>query len=106
LTVSSNPFDQMRICAELRGRDTRACLRGVPSQALAGQPGRQLRLIRACRGLAPAVRSDCNEWLGRTPAVVTNGAFPIYGCTKLGPSAMRACVAGAKRLDAALVTFS
>jgi hypothetical protein len=106
LTVSSNPFDQMRICAELRGRDASACLRGVPSQALAGEPKRQLRLIRACGSIAPSARTGCYEWLGRTLAVVTNGAFRERGCTELGRSARRACVAGAKRLDAALVTFS
>jgi hypothetical protein len=106
LTVSSNPFDQMRICASLRGRDARACLRGVPSQALAGEPGQQLRLIRACSRIAVGVQSDCYEWLGRTLAVVTNGAFRERGCTKLAASARNACVAGAKRLDAALVTFS
>jgi hypothetical protein len=37
---------------------------------------------------------------------VTNGAFRERGCTKLAASARNACVAGARRLDAALVTFS
>jgi len=106
LTVSTNPFDQMRICAALRGRDAGACLRGVPSQALAGEPGRQLRLIRGCSRMAVTARSDCYEWLGRTLAVVTNGGFRDRGCTKLAASARKACVAGAKRVDAALVTFS
>jgi hypothetical protein len=106
----------MRICAGLRGRDASACLRGVPSQALAGEPGRQLRLIRACSRqlrliracsrITVAARSECYAWLGRTLAVVTNGAFSERGCMKLTGSARSACVAGAKRLDAALVTFS
>jgi hypothetical protein len=96
----------MRICAGLRGRDASACLRGVPSQALAGEPGRQLRLIRACIRITVAARSECYAWLGRTLAVVTNGAFRERGCMKLTGSARSACVAGAKRLDAALVTFS
>ena len=106
LTVSSNPFEQMRICAGLRGRDASACLRGVPSQALAGEPERQLTLIRSCSRIALAARSDCYEWLGRTLAVVTNGAFRTRGCTRLAANARSACVAGARGLNAALVTFS
>jgi hypothetical protein len=107
LIVSANPFDQMRICSRLRGTDAAACLRGVPDQALSGQPAKQLRLIRACRQMAPDVRGACYEWLGRTLAVVTNGAFRTRGCPKLrAGSAVRACVAGARHMDAALVTFS
>ena len=45
LTISSNPFDQMRVCAKLRAADAAACLRGVPDQALAGEPAQQVRLI-------------------------------------------------------------
>ena len=75
LTVSSSPFDQMRLCAGLRGRDGAACVRGVPDQALAGQPSQQLRLIRACSRMSAGVRRGCYEWLGRTLAVVTNGSF-------------------------------
>jgi len=56
--------------------------------------------------MAVTARSDCYEWLGRTLAVVTNGGFRDRGCTKLAASARKACVAGAKRVDAALVTFS
>jgi len=106
LTISTNPFDQMRVCARLRGGDAEACLRGVPDQALAGEPAEQLRLIRACSRLGASVRPDCYEWLGRTLAVVTNGTFRGRGCAKLGPVARRDCVDGAKQMDAALVTFS
>lgn len=106
LTISSNPFDQMRICAGLRGRDAQACVRGVPYQALAGEPARQLRLIRACARMTAAARPGCYEWLGRTLAVVTNGAFRARGCVKLEPRAQQDCVAGARRMSAALVTFS
>jgi hypothetical protein len=98
LIVSGNPFDQMRICSRLRGADRAACVRGVPDQALAHKPAAQLRLIRMCRS------ADCYAWLGRTLAVVTNGAFR---CERLrGPAARRACAAGARRMNAALVTFS
>jgi hypothetical protein len=107
LIVSANPFDQMRICSRLRGADAAACLRGVPDQALSRQPARQLRLIRECSQMVRDARGACYEWLGRTLAVVTNGAFRHRGCPKLrGESAVRACVAGARRMDAALITFS
>jgi hypothetical protein len=106
LTISSNPFDQMRICARLRGADASACLRGVPDQALAGEPAQQVRLIRACARLGARVRADCYEWLGRTLAVVTNGTFRERGCTRLEPVPRRDCIDGAKSMDDALVTFS
>ncbi len=106
LTISSDPFDQLRVCARMRGLDGAACLRGVPDQALAGQPARQLELIRSCSRVALGLRRGCYEWLGRTLAVVTNGVFRERGCRQLGPSARRACVAGAERIDDALVTFS
>ena len=106
LTISSNPFDQMRVCAELPAADAGACLRGVPDQALAGRAAQQLRLIRDCAHVAEGARSGCYEWLGRTLAVVTNGAFRERGCTRLSPGPRRACMAGALRMNAALVTFS
>jgi hypothetical protein len=96
LTISSDPFDQMRVCSRLAGADASACVRGVPDQALAGEPRRQLRLIRMCK------TQDCFAWLGRTLAVVTNDRFR---CTALARG-RQACVAGAKQLDDALVTFS
>jgi hypothetical protein len=106
LTISSNPFDQMRVCARLRGEDAAACVRGVPDQALAGEPAAQLRLIRRCGRIEGSARGDCYDWLGRTLSVVTNGAFRRDGCTKLDTTARNACVAGATRMNAALVTFS
>jgi hypothetical protein len=106
LTISSNPFDQMRICTGLHARDAEACLKGVPSQALAGQPTRQLRLIRGCARMAVLARSACYSWLGRTLAVITNGAFRARGCTKLSANARKSCVDGATRINEALVTFS
>src|SRR6266498_2254414 len=70
------------------------------------EPAKQLRLIRSCRGIAGAARRDCYAWLGRTLAVVTNGAFRERGCARLGANARRACSSGAARMGAALVTFS
>ena len=106
LTISSNPFDQMRVCRGLGSRDARACMRGVPSQAFAGKPERQLALIRACSRMAASVRSDCYEWLGRTLAVVTNGRFGVRGCSRLAEQGRSACIAGARHAGDALVTFS
>jgi hypothetical protein len=107
LTISSNPFDQMRVCATLRAADATACLRGVPDQALAGESAQQLRLIRECARVVVGARRGCYEWLGRTLAVVTNGAFRASGCTKLSAVvARRDCVSGASRMGDALVTFS
>ena len=97
LTISGDPFEQLRVCTRLRGADAEACVRGVADQALAGKPQRQLALIRSCR------TSDCYSWIGRTLAVVTDGGFR---CTPLSSRARRACLAGAAQMRAALVTFS
>jgi hypothetical protein len=99
LTVSSDPFAQIRVCAQLHGRDAAACVRGVADQALAGEPRRQVALIRRCS----AIGLDCYSWLGRTLAVVTNGTFR---CSVLATRARNACDAGAARMRSALVTFS
>ena len=96
LVVADDPFGQMRVCARLRGLDAHACVRGVADQALAGEPQRQLRLIRLCK------TADCYAWLGRTLAVVTNGGFRCGGLVR-GRSA---CDEGAARIRDALVTFS
>jgi len=96
LVVADDPFEQMRVCAQLQGLDTHACVRGVADQALAGEPQRQLRLIRMCK------TADCYAWLGRTLAVVTNGRFR---CGEL-VHGRAACDEGAARIRDALVTFS
>jgi hypothetical protein len=106
LTISSNPFEQIRVCAQLHGEDAAACVRGVPDQALAGDPAGQLRLIRDCARVDRAARRGCYQWLGRTLAVVTNGTFRERGCTKLDPVARDACVTGSLKMNDALVTFS
>jgi hypothetical protein len=97
LALSSDPFEQIRVCARLSGPDAAACVRGIADQALAGKPQRQLALIRLCR------TADCYAWLGRTLAVVTNGRFR---CAPLAARARRACRAGEAQMRAALVTFS
>jgi hypothetical protein len=96
LELSSDPFEQLRVCVRLHGLDARACVRGVADQALAGEPTQQVRLIRMCR------TSDCFAWLGRTLAVVTNGRFRCAALTR----GEVACKAGAAQMRDALVTFS
>jgi len=97
LTISSDPFEQMRVCMRMSEFDSGACVRGVADQALAGEPRRQLALIRMCR------LNECYMWIGRTLAVVTNGRFD---CAGLAARARMACAAGAGQMHAALVTFS
>jgi hypothetical protein len=97
LAISGDPFEQMRVCVRMSALDSAACVRGVADQALAGEPARQLALIRMCRA------NDCYRWIGRTLAVVTNGRFR---CDALSTRARAACSAGAAQMRAALVTFS
>jgi hypothetical protein len=79
-------------------------LRGVAVQALLGRPRAQLRLLRACARTPAHARVKCYAWFGRTLAVITDGRFR---CSRARPAAARqACVAGARRMGAPLVTFS
>jgi len=96
LVLSTDPFEQLHVCMRMRGLDARACTRGVADQALAGEPSRQLRLIRMCR------TRDCFDWIGRTLAVVSNGRFRCDALTQ----GRAACADGASRVRDALVTFS
>ncbi|MFL5950269.1 MAG: hypothetical protein ACJ74M_01555 [Gaiellaceae bacterium] len=96
LELSSDPFEQLRACRSLRRLDESACVRGVADQALAGEPSRQLSLIRMCG------TRDCYAWLGRTLAVVTNGRFRCAALLR----GRAACTAGAAQMRRALVTFS
>lgn len=106
-SVSSDPFEQTRICARLVADDAVSCLRGAAVQALAGRPERQLALIRACRAIAAEAQQACYEWFGRTLAVVTNGAFRRSGCVRLEHRpARRACITGSRRIGDPLYTFS
>ena len=52
-------------------------------------------------------RTGCYFWLGKTLAVVTDGAFAEEGCPELQSDAVRReCTAGADSMDEALVTLS
>jgi hypothetical protein len=107
LITSTDPFTQMKICAKLRGADVVSCLYGLSVQNLSDVSGaRRVLLIERCGKLRPAARSACYEWLGTGLTVVTNGRFRDLGCPFIGPGGRSPCLAGAKRENDALVTFS
>jgi hypothetical protein len=107
LITSADPFRQMNICARLRGADVVSCLYGISVQNLSAAGGaRRVSLIERCGKLRPAARSGCYEWLGTGLTVVTNGRFRDLGCPFIGPDGRSPCLAGAKRMNQALVTFS
>jgi hypothetical protein len=104
-----DPASQLTICARLRDpADAASCVRGTKVQNLLDAPTRTyVRLIDRCRGFARTPRQACYRWLGKALAVLTNGGFARDGCPRLrGAAARRECLAGARTMDDALVTFS
>jgi hypothetical protein len=102
-----DPVDHARVCTELEGVDTYNCLRGVNVPALDGKVFEQLRLIRTCGDLPTTTRWWCYSWIGRTLAVLTDGAFRERGCAQLEPEhALVSCRAGGARMWQPLRTFS
>jgi hypothetical protein len=101
------PAVQLGICGALpSSADAASCVRGVKVQNLATKTdAAYVRLIRGCDGLT-AARLACYRRLGKTIAVVTDGAFGETGCPALASAAQRACEAGARSMGSALVTFS
>lgn len=102
-----DPAAQLAICARMRAAsDAANCVRGTKVQNLLGSPmGAYVRLIEGCERVGP--RAACYRWLGKALAVLTDGRFARAGCPRLeSASARRACDAGARRMDEALVTFS
>ena len=65
-----------------------------------------VRLIRRCELFAGSTRAGCYTWLGKTLAVLTDGDFEQAGCPELAADAREECVAGARSIEEALVTFS
>jgi hypothetical protein len=107
LITSADPFIQIRICARLRGADTVSCLYGMNIQNVATARGSQrVKLIQRCAGLRRSARGACYEWLGTTLSVVTNGRFQHLACPFIARTGRNACLAGASRMNQALVTFS
>jgi len=107
LITSADPFIQIRICNRLRGADTISCLYGMNIQNVATARGsKRVRLIEQCSILRRSAQGACFEWLGTTLSVVTNGRFRTLACPFIQPDGRNACLAGAGRMNRALVTFS
>ena len=104
----ADPRDQLGLCTGFHGADALSCIHGTKVQNLIGYSNeRFFELIARCEIFAPRVKRGCYEWLGKTIAVVTDGEFTRNGCPELAtPEAERACLAGARSSDDALVTFS
>jgi hypothetical protein len=107
LITSADPFIQIRICNRLHGADTISCLYGMNVQNVATSRGsKRVKLIELCSDLRPSAQGACYEWLGTTLSVVTNGRFKSLACPFIAPNGRNACLAGADRMNRALVTFS
>jgi hypothetical protein len=104
----ADPEEQLAICSRLPAPgDAASCVRGTKVQNLLGAPSDAfVRLIGRCALFAGAPREACYRWLGKTITVVTDGAFARSGCPRLEAAARRACAAGARTSEDALVTFS
>jgi hypothetical protein len=107
LITSADPFIQIRICNRLRGADTISCLYGMNVQNVATARGsKRVKLIERCADLRRSAQGACYEWLGTTLSVVTNGRFKSLACPFIERTGRNACLAGADRMNRALVTFS
>jgi hypothetical protein len=67
---------------------------------------KRVKLIEQCGGLRRSAQGACYEWLGTTLSVVTNGRFQRLACPFIARTGRNACLAGASRMNRALVTFS
>jgi hypothetical protein len=107
LITSPDPFIQIDICSRLRGADTISCLYGMNVQNVAEARGsKRVKLIERCAVLRRSAQGACYEWLGTTLSVVTNGRFKSLACPFIATTGRNACLAGAARMNQALVTFS
>jgi hypothetical protein len=105
----SDPYAQLDICAALPdASDAASCIRGTKVQnLLMASTTTFVRLIGRCELFAGATRAGCYRWLGKALAVVTDGDFERAGCPELAePDARAECLAGARSMGDALVTFS
>ena len=105
----ADPELQLELCAGLAdAADAVACIRGTKTQNLLGAATTAyVRLVRRCEIFPGRVRLACYRWLGKSVAVLTDGAFEREGCPLLPSVAARtACRAGAREREGPLVTFS
>jgi hypothetical protein len=104
-----DPAAQLELCAALPDdSDASNCVRGTKVQNLLGaSTAGYVDLIEGCELFERAPRAACYRWLGKTLAVVTDGAFEGEGCPQLvDADARRYCRSGARSMEDALVTFS
>ena len=104
-----DPAAQLELCADGLGpADQVSCIHGTKVQNVIDYPlSTYLAIISRCDLFTGSVREACYRWLGKTLAVITNGAFERTGCPSIEEPAMaRACVAGARSMDEPLETFS
>jgi hypothetical protein len=107
LITSADPFRQLSICARLNRPDSVSCLYGISVQNLSDARGaRRVALIDRCGRLVHRARGACYTWLGTGLTIVTNGRFRERGCPFIVPGGRSPCLAGARRTNEALVTFS
>jgi hypothetical protein len=105
----ADPAAQLELCAGLGDPgDAASCIRGTKVQNLLGaSTDAFVRLLGQCERFAGSTRAACYRWLGKTVAVLTDGAFGRTGCARLTQAdARRLCRAGTRAMDEALVTFS
>ena len=105
----ADPAVQLRLCAAFAlAAEATSCIRGTKVQNLLGASTVSfVRLLGGCERFNGAARGACYQWLGKTVAVLTDGAFERDGCPRLGAAdARQLCRAGARTMEEALVTFS
>ncbi|HET7568342.1 MAG TPA: hypothetical protein VFJ91_10145 [Gaiellaceae bacterium] len=101
------PLDETRLCRSLPQADELPCLRGVLVQSTTGKPKLQFALLAECDRFPAATRAGCVSWFALTLQLVTDDRFVRDGCPTLASAADRAaCVAGARRAQGPIVTFS
>jgi hypothetical protein len=103
-----DPAVQLQLCAGLGDpSDAGNCIRGAKVQNLLGYPtAAYVDLIARCGLFHGTTPGGCYRWLGKTLAVLTDGAFARAGCPQLASAdARRQCRAAALSMDEALVTF-
>ena len=103
-----DPAEQLQLCAALANADAASCIRGTKVQNLLGASTASfVALVERCEQFEGGTRAACFRWLGKTVAVLTDGAFARDGCPRLAQEdARRLCRAGAATMEDALVTFS
>ena len=71
-----DPAEQLELCAALAdAADAASCIRGTKTQNLLGASTTAfVRLVERCEQFAGVLRTACYRWLGKTVAVLTNGA--------------------------------